>query len=188
MVLFTPHPLFKSPLWKHPFGVNNLLDWKGILMLQGRRKAPPIQQQLQKWREACCKESWCEVWPSLQSGQTLTCNGKFPAEALCWPGLLHQPGCLAHLLMCQRSCYCFSSHFTGLRSDEKALLLAAFPSFCVLSNANPGNSSDKTLHIPVWPLHSSISICPADAGVHLQCAASCFVLLIIIMFLFTNSF
>lgn len=82
IVLFTPHPLFKSPLLKHTFGVNNSLDWRGISRLQGRRKAPPIQQQLQEWCEACCKESWCEVWPSLQFGQTLTCNGKFRAEAL----------------------------------------------------------------------------------------------------------
>lgn len=171
MFLLTPHPLFSSPLWKRTFSVNISLDWKGILRFQGRRKAPPIQQQLQKWCEACCKEPWCEVQPSLQFGQTLTYNGKFPIEAPCQPGLLHQPGCLAQWLMCQQFCYCFSNHFTGLRSDEKAPFQAAFPRFfCVLSYAKPGNSSDKAGHVSVWPLHSSISvlICPGDAGVHLQ--------------------
>lgn len=131
MFLFTLHPLFNSPLRKHTFSVNNSLDWKGILRFQGRRKAPPIQQQLQKWCEACCKESWCEMWSSLQFGQTLTYSGKFPVEALCQPGLLHQPGCLACWLMCQQSCYCFFNHFIGLRSDEKAPFPAAFPSFFV---------------------------------------------------------
>lgn len=188
--LFTPHPLFKSPLWNHTFGVNTSLDWKGILRLQGRRKAPPIQQQLQKWFEAYCKEYWWEVWPSPVWANSdlqweIPCRGPLLARAPTpaqLPGTFDVPVII--LLLFQ------PFHWPKVR--WKGSSSGSIPKIFVLSNTNSGNSSDKSQHIPVWPFYTSscISICPGDAGVHLQCSArwELFCFTSYYKFLFTNYF
>lgn len=79
--------------------------------------------------------------------------------------------CLAHSLAYQQSRYCFSSHFTGSRSDQKSPFLAAFPSFRVcLAMQNQVTAADKARHIPIWLLHlsSCVSIRSGDACARLH--------------------
>lgn len=89
-------------------------------------------------------------------------------------GTAYQPGLPGTLVGMPAITLLIFQPFHRPKVRSKGSFSGRVPKFsCVLSNANPSNSSDKARHVPVQLLHlsSHVSICAGDAGACCACNA-----------------